>query len=183
MIIDASLGRNNSCGCGCDCGCGTYPTCPTIRPDCGTGGSNAPDAFTVQLATAVTALPDGATLPLSGTVRISGNGLSYDSANCAVVINEAGVYHFSWDVLTQSTSEELPIVIALQSLDGATVLAYSGTAAADAAGSTLVSGETTAALAAGTAWVLVNRSGAAINLPAAGTPPTAFTAQLTVTEV
>ena len=67
MIIDASLGRNNSCGCGCDCGCGAYPTCPTTRPDCGTGGNNAPDAFTVQLATAVTALPDGAALPHYGS--------------------------------------------------------------------------------------------------------------------
>jgi hypothetical protein len=74
-------------------------------------------------------------------------------------------------------------VIVLQSLDGQTVLGLSGVPAEAAGNGALLSGTAVAALPAGSAWVLVNASGAAIDIPVAGTAPAAFAASLTVTEV
>ncbi len=178
-MIDASLGRATCCG---------YPNnmpqpfpppppAPPMPP-------TEPDAIQVQLATAQTAIAAGAAVPLSNTVRVIGDGLSFDAANHAVAVNEAGVYVFQWSVLVQSDGEAAADpVIALQSLNGQTVLGYSGTLAAAAADGTVLSGTAVAALPAGSSLVLVNASGAALNIPVAGTAPAAFAAVLTVTEV
>lgn len=167
MLIDASLGTA--------CCCPPVPVTPAQPTE--------PDALFVQMSTAQTAVANGAVLPLAGNIRQIGNGLSYDAANHAVTVNEAGVYAFDWHVLVQSAADAADAVIALQSLDGSTVLATSGAASVPADGAALVSGHTVAALQAGTAWALVNVSGAAINLPVAGTAPAVFAAALTVAQI
>ena len=121
-------------------------------------------------------------IPLSGIVRQIGNGLSYDPANRAVSVSEAGVYRFDWHVLAETADDTAPVIV-LQSLDGQTVLGLSGVPAEAAGNGALLSGTAVAALPAGSAWVLVNASGAAIDIPVAGTAPAAFAASLTVTEV
>lgn len=178
MIIDASLGRASCCGFPGGMPQPAPPPAPPVPLP-----RTEPDAIQVQLATAQTALANGAAIPLSGTVRRIGNGLSFDAANHAVAVNEAGVYAFAWHVLVQTAAGSDAPVIALQSLDGQTVLGLSGTLAAAAENGTVISGSAVAALPAGTSWVLVNASGGALDLPVAGTAPAAFTAVLTVTEV
>ena len=96
-------------------------------------------------------------------------------------MNEPGIYTFIWNVLVQ-TEEAYAPVIQLQSPDGRTVLGTSGVPAGTAAEGALVSGAAAAYLPAGSAWVLVNASGSALNIPAAGTAPAVFAASLTVTE-
>ncbi|HBI86205.1 MAG TPA: hypothetical protein DDX71_08005 [Ruminococcus sp.] len=180
MMIDASLGRGGCCG---------YPACPQNPAPFPPQPTpplpvTEPDALNIRVSTALTAVADGAVLPLNGTVRTIGNGLAYDTANHAFTVNEAGVYLIAWQVLVQSAAgDAADAVIALQSLDGQTVLAVSGASGVPAAGAALVSGTTVAQLPAGTSWVLVNLSGAAVNIPAAGTAPAAFSAALTVTEI
>ena len=171
-MIDASLGR---AGC-----CGSLPPFPPrpIPP----AMPAEPDAIQIRLATAQTGLANGAAVPLSGVVRQIGNGLSYDTANRAVTVNEAGVYQFVWFVLARPAAAADP-VIALQSLEGQTVLGYSGVPAAAAENGALLSGSAVAALPAGSAWVLVNASGEAIDIPVAGTAPASFAASLTVTQI
>ena len=171
-MIDASLGR---AGC-----CGSLPPFPP-RP-LPPAGPSEPDAIQIRLATAQTGLANGAAVPLSGIVRQIGSGLSYDTANRAVTVNEAGVYQFCWAVLARPAAAADP-VIALQSLEGQTVLGYSGLPAAAAENGALLSGSAVAALPAGSAWVLVNASGEAIDIPVAGTAPAAFAASLTVTQI
>lgn len=173
MIIDASLGRAACCGFP-----GGLPqhVPPVPLP------SSEPDAIQVQLATAQTALANGAAIPLSGTARQIGDGLRFDAANHAVAVSTPGVYAFQWHVLVQTAGTADP-VIALQSLDGQTVLGYSGTTAASAGNGIAVSGSAVAALPAGTSWVLVNASGDAIDIPVAGTAPASFAAVLTVAEI
>jgi len=166
MLIDASLGT--AC-----CGGSMAPRPP--QPE-----RRQPDALSVQMNIAQTAIANGAVLPLAGSVRQFGNGLAYDAANHAVIVKEAGVYFFSWDVLTQTAGEEGDVVIALQSLDGAVLLATSGAADVTAEGSTQVSGSAVAMLPAGSAWALVNASGDALSIPVAGTAPAAFAASLNV---
>lgn len=174
MMIDASLGRAACCGFPGGFPQPPVPPVPLPRTE--------PDAIQIQLATAQTALANGAAIPLSGVTRVIGNGLSFDAANHAVAVNEAGVYAFDWHVLVQSAAAEDP-VIALQSLDGQTVLGLSGTLAAAAANGTVLSGAAVAALPAGTSWVLVNASGGVIDIPVAGTAPALFAAVLTVAEI
>ncbi len=171
-MIDASLGR---AGC-----CGSLPPFPP-RP-LPPAVPSEPDAIQIRLATAQTGLANGAAVPLSGVVRQIGNGLSYDTANRAVTVNEPGVYQFCWFVLAQPAAAADP-VIALQSLEGQTVLGYSGVPAAAAENGALLSGSAVAALPAGSAWVLVNASGEAIDIPVAGTAPASFAASLTVTQI
>ena len=72
-------------------------------------------------------------------------------------------------------------VIALQSLDGQTVLGYSGIPAAE--NGAQITGKAAAALPAGSSWVLVNASGEALDIPLAGTAPAAFAASLTFAEL
>ena len=176
-MIDASLGRAACCGFPGGMPQPPVPPFPPIPLP-----PTEPDAIQVQLATAQTALANGAAVPLSGVTRVIGNGLSFDTANHAVAVNEPGVYAFDWHVLVQSTAAEDP-VIALQSLDGQTVLGLSGTLAASAANGTVLSGAAVAALPAGTSWVLVNASGGAIDIPVAGTAPASFAAVMTVAEI
>ncbi len=176
MIIDASLGRAACCG----FPGGMQPPMPPMPPV--PLPPTEPDAIQIQLATAQTALANGAAIPLSGVTRRIGNGLSFDAANHAVAVSEPGVYAFDWHVLVQTAGAEDP-VIALQSLDGQTVLGVSGTLAAAAANGTVISGAAVAALPAGTSWVLVNASGGAIDIPVAGTAPASFAAVLTVAEI
>lgn len=186
MIIDASLGRASGC-----CGfppCGgqqpfpPFPPSPPVPP-VPPATPSEPDAIQVQQAVTQTGIANGAVIPLAGTVRQFGDGLRYDSANHAVTVNESDVYAFDWQVNVQSAEAEGDAVIALQSLDGQTVLALSGAPAVPTTGGTVVSGSAAAFLPAGTAWALVNTSGAALNIPAAGTAPAAFAASLTVTEI
>ncbi|MBR6108046.1 MAG: hypothetical protein IKQ39_08570 [Oscillospiraceae bacterium] len=181
MLIDASLGR---------AGCCPYPPYPfppqPVPPQPAPPVPvplTEPDTLCVQLATAQTALANGAAVPMTGTLRQTGNGLSYDAASRAVTVTEAGVYAFAWQILVQSDGAAADAVIALQSLDGQTVLGYSGAIDVPETGSTLVSGSAVAYLPAGTAWVLVNVSGAAINIPVTGTAPAVFAASMTVSEV
>ena len=177
MMIDASLGR---AGC-----CGSVPGMPQPFPPRPNPPvpfpRTEPDMIQIRLTTAQTALANGAAVPLTGTVRQNGNGLLFDPANRAVQVTEAGVYLFQWHVLVQSAAAAP--VIALQSLDGQTVLGYSGVPAGAAESGVLVSGTAAAALPAGTAWVLVNATGDTIDIPVAGTAPAAFAASLTVTEI
>ena len=168
MLIDASSGT----ACCCTPVPPAQPTPPT-----------EPDALFVQMSTAQTGIATGAALPLAGSVRVFGDGLSYDAANHAVVVTETGVYEVQWHVLTQSAAAAADVVLAFQSLDGTASVGTSGALAVPAEGGTLVSGHTIALLRAGTAWALVNVSGGAINIPAAGTAPAAFAAALSVTEV
>lgn len=177
MIIDASLGRAACCGFPGGLPQPFPPPAPPVPLP-----PAEPDAIQVQLATAQTALANGAAIPLSGTARLIGNGLRFDAANHAVAVSEPGVYAFQWYVLVQSAGAADP-VIALQSLDGQTVLGYSGTLAAAAENGAVISGSAVAALPAGTSWVLVNASGNTLDLPVAGTAPASFAAVLTVTEV
>ena len=189
MMIDASLGRASCCG--FPNGMQPFPPQPfppqPPQPPVPLP-QQAPDAIQVQLATAQTALANGAAVPFTATARQIGNGLRFDPATGAVSVLEAGVYAFDWHILVQTaatpavTDPPAP-VIALQSLDGQTVLGYSGVPAAAAADGFMLSGSTVAALPAGTAWVLVNASGAAIDIPAAGTAPAVFAASMTVREV
>ena len=177
MIIDASLGRASCCGFPNGMPQPVPPPAPPVPLP-----RTEPDAIQVQLATAQTGIANGAAIPLSSTTRLIGNGLSFDAANHAVAVSEPGVYAFDWHVLVQSAGTDDP-VIALQSLDGQTVLGYSGTLAAAAENGTVISGAAVAALPAGTSWVLVNASRNAIDIPVAGTAPAFFAAVLTVTEV
>lgn len=181
MLIDASMSRQNCCQ------YPPYPFPPQPFPPTPVPPvpvpPQEPDTLNVTLATAQTALANGAAIPMNGALRQSGNGLSYDGASRAVLVNEAGVYAFDWHVLVQSAEAAGDVVIVLQSLDGQTVLGTSGALDVPTEGSTTVSGSAVAYLPAGTAWVLVNASGSAINIPAAGTAPTVFAASLRVTEV
>ena len=182
MLIDASYGRG---GC-CPYPPYPYPPQPSQPPQPQPPvpvPRTEPDTLSVQLATAQTALANGAAIPMTGTLRQTGDGLSYDTASRAVLVSEAGVYAFVWQVLVQSDGAAADAVIALQSLDGQTVLGYSGALAVPADGGTLVTGSAVAYLPAGTAWALVNVSGAPINLPVTGTAPAVFAASMTVTEV
>ena len=180
MIIDASLGRANCCG---------YPSCgmpqpfppqplPPAPPQPFPPQPAEPDTLQVQLATAQTGIANGAAIPLSTVLRQTGNGLSFSAATHAFTVNESGVYAIDWTVLVQSAAADP--VIALQSLDGQTVLGYSGALAAAAADGVQLSGSTVAALPAGSAWVLVNASGEAVDIPLAGTAPASFAASLSV---
>ena len=176
-MIDASLGRASCCGFppGMSQPFPPRPNPPVPLPQ------SEPDMIQIRLTTAQTALANGAAIPLTGTVRQNGSGLHFDTANRAVQVTEAGVYLFQWHVLVQS--DAAAPVIALQSLDGQTVLGYSGVPAGAAESGVLVSGSAAAALPAGTAWVLVNASGDIIDIPVAGAAPAAFAASLTVTEI
>ena len=174
MMIDASLGR---AGCGCPQNLPVPQPVPPFVPDAGVSALN------IQLATAQASVAPGAVLPIGASVRQYGDALSYDAANHAVAVNAPGLYAFDWQVLTQSAGEETDAVISLQSLDGTAVLASSGALAVPTEGGTLISGSAVARLQPGTSWALVNNSGAAIALPAAGTAPAAFTASMTVTSL
>lgn len=177
MIIDASLGRATCCGFP---GSFPQPVPPPVPPI--PLPPTEPDAIQVQLATAQTALANGAAVPLTTISRQIGNGLSFNAATSAVTVNEPGVYLFNWHVLVQATAENDP-VISLQSLDGQTVLGLSGAPNASTTDGTVVSGSAVAALPAGTSWVLVNATGEPINIPVAGTAPSTYAASMTVTEV
>lgn len=167
MLIDASLGR--ACCC-----CGKLPAECTPTP------AETADALNVRMNTAQSGIANGSVLPIAGSSRVIGTAISYDAANHAVVINEAGVYAFNWQVLVQSVDAAGPVVISLQSLDGTTVLATSGALAVPTDGGTEVSGSTVAQLPAGSSWVLVNNSGVPISIAVAGTAPAAFAASLNV---
>lgn len=175
-MIDASLGRASCCGFPPGI---PQPFPPRPNPSL---PRTEPDAIQIRLSTAQTALANGAAIPLSGVVRQIGNGLSYDPANRAVSVSEAGVYRFDWHVLAETADDTAPVIV-LQSLVGQTVLGLSGVPAEAVGNGALLSGTAVAALPAGSAWVLVNASGAAIDIPVAGTAPAAFAASLTVTEV
>ena len=176
-MIDASLGRASCCGFPPAMG---QPFPPRPNPPVPVPSAE-PDAIQIRLATAQTGIANGAAIPLNGIVRQYGNGLTYDTANHAVTVNEAGVYRFDWHVLVQ-TPNGTAAVIVLQSIDGQTVLGISGVPAEQSDDGALLSGTAVAALPAGSAWVLVNASGEAVDIPAAGTAPAAFAASLTVTE-
>lgn len=180
MIIDASLGRANCCAFPQPYPPQPVPPFPPQPPV--PVPPTEPDAIQVVLATAQTAIANGAVIPLTGVVRQLGNGLSFNPATGSVAVNEAGVYVFQWNVLVQSAGDEAP-VIALQSLDGQTVLGYSGIPAAAATDGAVISGTAIAALPAGTSWALVNATGAPLDVPVAGTAPAAFAASLTVYEI
>lgn len=175
MIIDASLGRASCCG---------YPQPFPPQPPIPVPPTE-PDAIQVQLATAQTAVANGAAIPLTGVIRQIGDGLTFNPATGSIAVNEAGVYAFHWQVLVQAAegADAVAPVIVLQSLDGQTVLGNSGVTAEAAADGALISGTAVAALPAGTSWVLVNASGAALDIPLAGTAPAAFAASLTVYEL
>ena len=190
-MIDASLGRASCCG-----SCSGMQPCPPFPPPFPPQPvppqpfppipvpQQEPDSIQLRLAAAQTALANGAAIPFASAVRQIGNGLRYDAGSGAVTVQEPGVYAFSWQVLVQAPAEDTAApVIALQSLDGQTVLGYSGIPAAAAANGALVSGTAVAPLPAGTAWVLVNASGAPLDIPAAGTAPAVFAGNMTVTEV
>ena len=174
MLIDASLG---TASCGGAVMPEQTPASQRFRPPA------EPDDLTIQMNVTQTAIASGAALPLAGSVRQIGDGLSYDAANHAVVVNETGVYFFNWNVLVQAAEETTDVVIALQSLDGTVLLATSGAPAVTADDAVLISGSAIARLRAGTAWALVNVSGAAISVPVAGTAPAAFAASLNVAEI
>lgn len=181
MIIDASLGRSGCCG---------YPSCtpqPPSPPSCQPAAPpcplTEPDAVQVVLAAAQTGVASGAAIPLAGAVRQIGNGLSFDSTNHAVIVNEPGVYTFNWQVLVQIGGDGTDAVITLESLDGQTILGRSGVPAAVTGDGALITGSAVAALPAGTAWILVNSSAAALDIPVVGTAPNTFSAAMTVSEV
>lgn len=189
MIIDASLGRASCCGypCGMQQQCPTQPFPPQPFPPQPpqpqpTPQPAMPNTLQLQLATAQTALASGAAIPFSTIARQTGNGLSYNTANSAFTVNETGVYDIDWTVLVTATGSEDP-VIALQSLDGQTVLGYTGTVNGAATDGAQLTGHAVALLPAGSSWVLVNATGAAIDVSLAGTAPAAFAASMTVTEV
>ena len=182
-MIDASLGRAS---------CTAYPACSTCQPQTVQPMNPLPPAplpqeraaaLNVQMNTAQTAIANGAVIPLTGSIRQSGNGICYDAANHAVVIGAPGIYAFDWQVLVQSAEEPSDAVIALQSLDGTAVLGISGAIAVPTDSGTLISGSAVAQLRPGTEYALVNASGTGINIPVAGTAPASFAASLIVTEV
>lgn len=180
MIIDASLGRSGCCG---------YPSCtpqqpspPPCQPAAPPCQLTEPDAVQVVLAAAQTDVASGAAIPLAGAVRQIGNGLSFDSTNHAVIVNEPGVYTFNWQVLASITGGT-DAVITLESLDGQTILGRSGVPGALTTDGALITGSAVAALPAGTAWVLINSSADALNIPVVGTAPNTFSAAMTVAEV
>lgn len=183
MIIDAGMGRS-CCGvsgysAAAACGC-----CPTMLPDCPTNGSSsAVSAISNQQTASMDTLAVGDSVPFDSTSRVIGTDITYDSTNNAFVINTAGTYFFTWNVLTESTDGESDVLLRLQTLDGMTALALSGADNVPAATSTLVSGSTIATLPAGAHVVLVNAGAAAITLPAAGTAPQAFVADMTVIRI
>ncbi len=191
-MIDASLGRASCCGFP-----GGMPPCPPFPPQPFPPQpfppqpappiplpQPEPDAIQLRLAAAQTALANGAVIPFSSVVRQLGNGLRFDPGTGAVSVLEPGVYAFNWQMLVQMPDGDTAApVIALQSLDGQTVLGYSGVPAAAAVNGVLLSGSAVAALPAGTAWVLVNASGVPIDIPAAGTAPAVFAGSMSVAEV
>ena len=177
MIIDASLQPGNRVSC-----CGGYPFPPQPSPPVPPQPVRTePDTLQLSPTTAQTGIANGAAIPLTGVVRQTGNGLRYDPATRAVMVEEAGVYTFVWQVLVQNTGAEAP-VIQLQSLSGQRVLGTSGAPAEVAAAGVLLTGSAVAALPEGSAWVLVNASGAPLNIPAVGTAPAVFAASMTVSE-
>lgn len=184
MIIDASLGRAS---------CSAFPSCSSCTPTPVQPLTPQPvmppppqeraAALNVQMNTAQTGIANGAVIPLTGSIRQSGNGLCYDAANHAVVIGAPGIYAFDWQVLVQSADGVADVVIALRSLDGTAVLGLSGAIAVPIDGGTLISGSAVAQLRPGMEYALVNASGVPINIPVAGTAPASFAASLNVTEV
>lgn len=189
MIIDASLDRANCCGYPCGMPQPFPPQpfppqpAPPVPPVPPVPQQSAVDSLQVQLATAQTGIASGAAIPLSTVLRQTGNGLSFSAATHAFTVADAGVYAIDWSVLVQTAAGGADPVIALQSLDGQTVLGYSGTLTADAEAGALLTGRTVAALPAGSSWVLVNASADALDVPLAGTAPAAFAASLTVAEL
>ena len=174
-MIDASLGRASGC-----CGCPPCPPTPPPVPPFPPVPPREPDLLCVQLAVTQTGIANGAAIPLAGTVRQSGSALRYDTASQAVTVNEPGVYLIQWQAAVQSAEDAADAVLALQSQDGQRVLALSGAPQVPAEGGSVINGSTAAFLPAGTAWSLVNVSGAPLNIPAAGRAPAAFAAALTV---
>lgn len=184
MIIDASLGRANCCGypCGMQPQFPSQPQFPQPQPQPPMPPQPAmPNTLQLQLATAQSALANGAAIPFSTVTRQTGNGLSFNSATNAFTVNQTGVYDIDWTVLVTATTGNP--VIALQSTDGQTVLGYTGTLNADATDGTQLTGHTVALLPAGSSWVLVNATGEAIDVSLAGTAPAAFAASMTVAQV
>lgn len=192
MIIDAGMGRS-CCGmgsypttypttypAGCGCCTSTVPACPyptpTPAPDAGSAISNRQNV-------GVAALAVGDSVPFDSTSRVVGTDLTYDSTANAFVINTAGTYYFTWNVLAASSDGESDVLLRLQTLDGMNNLAYSGAVAVPATGSTLISGSTIAALPAGASVVLVNAGTTPVVLPEAGTTPMAFAADMTVVRI
>lgn len=188
MIIDAGMGR--SC-----CGVGSYSTnpataygcCPTAIPSCPPNGSGTPSvavsAITNQHTIAVETLAVGDSVPFDSTSRVIGTDITYDSTANAFVINTAGTYFFTWDVLTETTDGESDVLLRLQTIDGMTALALSGADNVLTTSSSLVSGSTVATLPVGARVVLVNAGTTPITLPGAGTAPLAFVAGMTVVRI
>lgn len=184
MIIDASLGRAGCCGFPSCSRPQPFPPVPGPGPMPGPNppfGPDEPSALSIQLTTAQTGIAPGAVLPLGASVRQFGDDLRYDAANHAVVVNRPGIYAFTWQVLVQSAEAVGDVVVSLQSLEGTAVLGSSGALAVPTEDGVLISGAAVGRLRPGSAWALVNNSGAAISLPAAGTVPAAFVGAMTVT--
>ena len=175
MIIDASLGRPSCSSCSQQA---AQPLAPPLSPP----QQERAAALSVQMNTAQTSIANGAVIPLTGSIRQSGNGLCFDAANHAVVIGAPGVYAFDWQMLAHPTVGAADVVIALQSLDGSAVLGISGAIDVPSDGGTLISGSAVAQLRPDTEYALVNVSGTPINISVAGTAPASFAASLTVTE-
>ncbi len=195
-MIDASLGRASCCG---------FPSCmppfpPPFPPPCPPPFPPQPDppqpattiptapsepgGIQLRIAAAQTTLANGAVIPFTSAVRQLGSGLRFDQGTGAVSVMESGVYAFNWQMLVQiPTDDTAAPVIALQSLDGQTVLGYSGIPAAAAVNGALLSGTAVAFLPAGTMWVLVNASGAPMDILTAGSAPAVFAGSMSVTEI
>lgn len=183
MIIDAGMGRS-CCGVSGYSAAAAYGCCPSAIPSCPSNGtSSAVSAISNQQTAAVETLAVGDSVPFDSTSRVIGTDITYDSTNNAFVINTAGTYFFTWNVLTETTDGESDVLLRLQTLDGMTALALSGADNVLTTTSSLVSGSTIATLPAGARVVLVNAGTAAITLPEAGTAPQAFVADMTVVRI
>ena len=182
-MIDASLGRAGCCG--FPAGQPQMPAPGLPLPPFPPAGAEEPSALNIQLATAQTGIANGAVIPMGAAVRQYGDGLSYDAANHAVIVNRPGVYAFTWQLRVSAAGGGQPVtdaVISLQSLDGSAVLAQSGAPVGEGE-SVLITGSAAARLRPGTAWALVNNSGGAVSLAVAGSAPAAFAASETVAAV
>ena len=116
-------------------------------------------------------------------VRLVGDELTYDVANNAVTVNTAGTYLLLWHVSgTLPTAGDA--LVSLDSQDGATVYALSGSNAPTANLSQTVTGSTVATLPAGTSLVLRTQSTDTLTLlPLNGENDLQYTNSLTVARI
>ena len=120
------------------------------------------------------AVPAGSPVPVGGTAS-AGTDVSFDPAENAVNVTNAGTYLILWNVLADSPAGGGDTVLTLEDQNG-TVLGSSG----GAPGSSAVSGSAVATLSAGDSIRLMNRSNDSITMNGVTGTPDSYSSGMSV---